>query len=169
MNTTVPYYTLFILSIIGYLTISFNPFIIVVATYALFPLLDEIFCLDVRNPDSKQRRNLEKNDWWFRLALYMTVGLSWLMFIKVMSIFSTIEIGWSNLARVIGMVFINYNFYAAQFAVAHEIMHKPSVCDRILATLHMLMAYYPHFTYHHLYCHHHNVATPEDPSTSLKG
>ena len=33
----------------------------------------------------------------------------------------------------------------------------------------MVMAYYPHFTYHHLYCHHQQVATPEDPSTSLKG
>ena len=94
------------------------------------------------------------------MALYISVGMSWLMFIKIMNILSTIEIGFSNLIYVTGIVFITYNFYSAQFAVAHEIMHKPSVGDRILATVHMVMAYYPHFTYHHLYCHHQQVATP---------
>ena len=48
-------------------------------------------------------------------------------------------------------------------------MHKPHRFYRILGTLHMLKLYYTHFTYHHLNRHHHDVATKEDPSTSLKG
>ena len=68
-----------------------------------------------------------------------------------------------------GVTVIVSNLYASQFAVAHEVMHKPSLFYRVLATLHMAKLFYPHFTYHHLYGHHQMVATPEDPSTSLKG
>jgi alkane 1-monooxygenase len=56
-----------------------------------------------------------------------------------------------------------------QFAVAHEVMHKPGKFYRLLATLHMTNLYYPHFTYHHLHRHHHEVATPSDPATAQKG
>lgn len=48
-------------------------------------------------------------------------------------------------------------------------MHKPGKFYRVLGTLHMLNLYYMHFTYHHLYRHHHEVATPKDPSTAKKG
>lgn len=33
----------------------------------------------------------------------------------------------------------------------------------------MIKHYYMHFTYHHLYRHHYEVATPSDPSSALKG
>ena len=71
--------------------------------------------------------------------------------------------------RLAGIIFITSNLAASQFAVAHEVMHKPGKFYRILATLHMTKLYYPHFTYHHLYRHHRDVATPKDPSTSRKG
>ena len=103
------------------------------------------------------------------MALYAAIASSWVLFWKVMTILSTTDITFSNIYQIIGLVFITFNFYSAQFAVAHEIMHKPGVFYRVLATLHMTKAYYPHFTYHHLYCHHQQVATPEDPSTSLSG
>lgn len=48
-------------------------------------------------------------------------------------------------------------------------MHKPGKFYRFIGTLHMLKLYYMHFTYHHLYKHHHEVATPNDPSTALQG
>jgi alkane 1-monooxygenase len=48
-------------------------------------------------------------------------------------------------------------------------MHKPGRFYRILGTLHMSKLYYMHFTYHHLYRHHVEVATPSDPSSSKKG
>lgn len=70
---------------------------------------------------------------------------------------------------IIGVIYISGSLFSAQFAVAHEIMHKPGKFYRVLGTLHMLNLYYMHFTYHHLYRHHHEVATPMDPSTSKKG
>lgn len=103
------------------------------------------------------------------MALYAAMVMSWAAFFKSMWVFSSKEIGFHNLYEIIGVTMITSNFYASQFAVAHELMHKPSFFYRVLATLHMAKLYYPHFTYHHLHCHHHKVATPEDPSTSLKG
>lgn len=67
------------------------------------------------------------------------------------------------------LIFIASNRYAVQFSVSHQVMHKPGKFYRVLATLHMVKLYYPHFTYHHLEKHHELVATPLDPSTSLKG
>lgn len=61
------------------------------------------------------------------------------------------------------------NLYAAQFSVTHELMHKPGKFYKILATAHMVKFYYMHFTYHHLERHHYEVATPSDPSSSVKG
>jgi alkane 1-monooxygenase len=66
------------------------------------------------------------------------------------------------------MVFIVSNFYASQFSVSHELMHKPGKFFKVLGTLHMVKHYYMHFTYHHLFRHHYEVATPSDPSSAKK-
>ena len=48
-------------------------------------------------------------------------------------------------------------------------MHKPGKFYRVLATIHQSKRFYMHFTHHHLYGHHRDVATYEDPSTARKG
>jgi len=103
------------------------------------------------------------------MTLYTAVILSWATFLKSMRIFSTIEIDLDTIPFLIGYIFIVSNYYAAQFAVTHELMHKPGKFYKLMATLHMTKLYYPHFTYHHLNRHHFEVATPSDPSTSRKG
>jgi alkane 1-monooxygenase len=148
---------------------SFKPFIFISIVYALFPVLDELFSLDERNPSPEERRQLEKDDGYFRMALYVAMILSWMANIKLCVNFSKVELGWGNLFTTFGAIFISSNLYAAQFAVAHEVMHKPGKFYRILGTLHMSNLYYTHFTYHHLYRHHHQVATPEDPSSARRG
>lgn len=70
--------------------------------------------------------------------------------------------------ELMATIFLTSNLCSSQFAVAHEIMHKPGKFYKYLGTLHMLKLYYMHFTYHHLYNHHAKVATPEDPSSSIK-
>jgi len=103
------------------------------------------------------------------MTLYTAIILSWAIFLKSMQMFSTIDIDWDNIPFLIGYIFIVSNYYAAQFAVTHELMHKPGKFYKLLGTLHMVKLYYPHFTYHHLNRHHFEVATPSDPSTSRKG
>lgn len=71
------------------------------------------------------------------------------------------------------MVIIHVN--AAQFAVAHELMHKPGIQKVIgsylsmLGTLHMLKTLNIHFTHEHVLGHHRRVATAEDPASASKG
>lgn len=93
----------------------------------------------------------------------------WAVFFKMMTMMQSFTLDWSNLCQLFAIIFITSNLCSVQFAVAHEVMHKPDKFYRILATLHMSKLYYMHFTYHHLYRHHYQVATPNDPSTSLKG
>ena len=74
----------------------------------------------------------------------------------------------TSVFNLLGLVFIIFNVNAAQFAVAHEAMHKPG-WRRVLGTLHMLKTLNMHFTYEHVFGHHRKVATPEDPASAEKG
>ena len=103
------------------------------------------------------------------MTLYLAMILSWAVNLKMCIHFSTLDMTWSLLPTVFSVVFMTSNLYSVQFAVAHEVMHKPGRFYRVLATLHMVNLYYPHFTYHHLYRHHHLVSTPLDPSSAPKG
>ncbi|HKY95464.1 MAG TPA: alkane 1-monooxygenase [Kiloniellales bacterium] len=52
---------------------------------------------------------------------------------------------------------------------AHELMHRPSRGERLLAELYMTLVSYPHFVIEHVQNHHRNVATPADPATARLG
>ena len=93
----------------------------------------------------------------------------WAVCFKFLSKMAEYDISWGTMFNLIGMIFIALSLAASQFAVAHEVMHKHDRFYRILGTLHMSKLFYMHFTYHHLYGHHKDVATPVDPSTALKG
>lgn len=53
--------------------------------------------------------------------------------------------------------------------VAHELGHRKSLFEQILARLLLVPALYVHFTIEHNYGHHNHVGTPEDPATARKG
>ncbi|MCM2256057.1 MAG: alkane 1-monooxygenase [Vicinamibacteria bacterium] len=53
--------------------------------------------------------------------------------------------------------------------IAHELIHRASRLHRALGEVLMLSVGYPHFCVEHVYGHHRNVATPEDPATSRLG
>lgn len=103
------------------------------------------------------------------MTLYSAIILSWATLFRSFQIFSMTEINIENIPYLIGYIFIVSNFYAAQFSVTHEIMHKPGSFYKFLATFHMWKLYYPHFTHHHLFKHHYEVGTPSDPSTARRG
>jgi alkane 1-monooxygenase len=171
--SSLPYYTLAMLTAIGVFT---DPkentsiaFILITVVYAFFPILDELFSLDSRNPTPEERRKLERDDGYFRMTLYLAMILSWVINIKICVAHMTYQLSWGIIPVQLSRIFMVSNLYSVQFAVAHEVMHKPGRFYRILATLHMTNLYYTHFTYHHLYTHHHLVSTPLDPSSAPKG
>lgn len=56
MKTSLPYY---LLSVIPLMALPFdlpNPFPFIAVIYAGLPILDELFSLDERNPDERERR-----------------------------------------------------------------------------------------------------------------
>ena len=58
---------------------------------------------------------------------------------------------------------------ATGITVAHELMHRKNAASRALAELLMATATYTWFCVEHVYGHHRNVATPNDPATSRLG
>ncbi len=65
-----------------------------------------------------------------------------------------------NMGVVLGAMGIN---------LAHELGHRKTRFERVLAKLMLLPALYMHFTIEHNRGHHKYVATPKDPATSRKG
>jgi len=51
ITSSLPYYILATLSFVGLVLEQPKPFVLIAIVYVLLPLLDEIFSLDVRNPN----------------------------------------------------------------------------------------------------------------------
>lgn len=94
--------------------------------------------------------------------------MDWALFLKSMRLFSEFEYSFTSFLHLCAFIFIFSNLNAVQFAVAHEIFHKPGLFHKYLGTIHMVKNLYMHFTYEHLYGHHRKVATPEDPASAEK-
>lgn len=169
MKSPLPYYMVSALILIALPLELPNPFPFLAVLYAGFPLLDELFGVDQTNPDKAERLELERRDPVFRMALYLAMILDWGMFIKLMRIWQSYDLSWGSSLHMAALAFTAANLYTAQFLIAHEVMHKPGRFYRVLATLHMVKLYYPHFTQQHLTVHHRWVATDRDPSSAKKG
>lgn len=101
--------------------------------------------------------------------LYVTIISNWVLFFRVLSMFAQLELNFITLLRTLAFIFIFSNLESVQFAVAHEVFHKPGLFHKYLGTLHMVKNLYMHFTYEHLYSHHRKVATPEDTASAPQG
>jgi alkane 1-monooxygenase len=53
--------------------------------------------------------------------------------------------------------------------IAHELAHRPSLLDRLIAKALLVSVCYGHFTVEHIRGHHVRVGTPEDPATAPRG
>lgn len=158
--STLPYYLLCLITLLGFtvhLTTD-NPLIILFIIYSFLPLLDTIFSLDVRNPEKQETKDLLERGWQFELPLYLTIIVDWSVFFYSLNYFSSRDFTLATSFKLLGLVFLIFNLNSAQFAVAHEIMHKPG-WRRALGTVHMLKTLNMHFTYEHIFGHHRKVAT----------
>ena len=53
--------------------------------------------------------------------------------------------------------------------IAHELAHRASLLDRVIAKMLLVSVCYGHFTVEHIRGHHARVGTPEDPATAPRG
>ena len=117
--TSLPYYSFVIILLLAQLTIWDNPWFLIALVYGFLPLLDEVFIKDYRNPNEEERKQLERDDPYFRVCLYVTVTLDWLMFIEMMQFMSSYSIEKQGFLNLIGTFYVYANLSATQFTLAH--------------------------------------------------
>jgi alkane 1-monooxygenase len=137
----------------------------VVINFGLGPVLDWLLGEDAHNPPDEVVMQLDQ-DRYYRYLTYAAVpmhyvslfGVAWYASSQNLSVF-----GFVCLAVVAGLT--------AGLAIntGHELGHKNSRLEKILARIVLALPAYGHFTIDHNRGHHMNVSTPQDPASARMG
>ena len=133
--------------------------------YVRAPLLDWIIGEDPNNPPEAIVMQLDR-DPYYRWLTYAAVplhfvtllGVAWYAFTQALS-------GWAFvlLAVIAGLT------SGLAINTGHELGHKNSRIEKILAKIILAVPAYGHFTIEHNRGHHRDVSTPADPASSRMG
>jgi len=141
-------------------------FLPVVYAFGFLPLAELLVGTDRTNLTSAEKE-LRKKDSLFDWMLYLIVPMQFGFLFWFLSI-----IGSSNMwsaewwGRVLSMGIMCGVF---GINVAHELGHRQTKAEQLMAKALLLTSLYMHFFIEHNYGHHRNVSTPEDPSSARKG
>jgi len=133
--------------------------------YILMPALDFWLGDDQTNPPEFAVAALE-GDRYYRLITWALVPMLWAWFVFAAWFVANHALPWHGLLAVtiatgvIGGFCIN---------VGHELGHKTTRLETILAKLVLAPTFYGHFYVEHNRGHHRDVATPDDPASSRMG
>jgi alkane 1-monooxygenase len=133
--------------------------------YVLGPFLDSVFGEDKQNPPEAVVPQLEQ-DPFYRYLTYAVVPLHFASLIGAAWWAGTHELAWwafTGLAVVAGLT------SGLGINTGHELGHKKSRLERVLARCVLAVPAYGHFSIEHNRGHHRDVATPEDPASSRMG
>ena len=133
--------------------------------YVLIPLADVVFGNDENNPPEELVPQLEQDNYYRYLgwatipAYFVTFGAAaWIIGTHALSVWV-----FGAVALAVG------TFSGSAITLGHELGHKKSAVDRLLARIVLAVPAYGHFPIEHNRGHHTQVATPEDPATSRMG
>jgi alkane 1-monooxygenase len=134
-------------------------------SYGVIPVLDWLFGSDENNPPEEIVPQLEEDN-YYRVLTMITVpmhfavliALAWFVGSHELSIFSVMAV-----AITAGM------YSGLGINTAHEMGHKKTSIERLLAKIVLAVPAYGHFCIEHNRGHHTDVATPEDPASSRMG
>ncbi len=134
--------------------------------FGFTPIADAILTVDEKNATDAEMAKRDRNPiykFWLYLFLPVQVALMgavlWMGQNGALTAWETIGAA-SSVALIAG---------GGGITIAHELMHRPGKFDRALAELLMTIVSYPHFCVEHVYGHHKNVSTPNDPGSAAKG
>lgn len=133
--------------------------------YLVAPLLDFLLGEDRSNPPETAVPQLEA-DRYYRLVCYLLVPVLWAAFIFSAWFVARHEPPWWG---VLAMVLTTGSVGGFCINLGHELGHKPSRLERLLARLVLAPTGYGHFSIEHNRGHHRDVATPADPASSRMG
>ncbi len=134
-------------------------------SYGLAPFIDMACGEDRNNPPEEVVIQLDRDPYYRRLT-YVVVPLHFTALIGTAWYAATQQLsGWAVLALAVvaGL--------ASGLAIntGHELGHKNSKLEKLLAKIVLAVAGYGHFTIGHNRGHHSDVSTPEDPASSRMG
>ena len=140
----------------------FFPFLF---NYVLMPALDWLIGQDENNPPEEVVMQLDR-DPYYRQLTYWIVPIHFLVFVVSAAFATTADLSWwafTAMALFAGM--------AAGLAIntAHELGHKNSRFEKVLARVCLAIPAYGHFCVDHNRSHHKDVATFADASSARMG
>jgi len=133
--------------------------------YVLGPVVDWLIGVDNNNPPEELVSQLEQ-DRYYRNITIAAVPLHYISFLVAAVYASTQELGfagWLALALSAGLT------SGLAINTAHELGHKNSRIEKLLAKIALAVPAYGHFSVAHNLGHHRNVATPGDPASARMG
>jgi alkane 1-monooxygenase len=136
-----------------------------VFNYGLGPLVDWLLGEDRNNPPEEVAMQLNQDRYYRRLT-YATVLLHYVTLIGTAWYASSQELsagGFLALAVVAGMI------GGLAINTGHELGHKNSRIEKLLAKLVLAIPGYGHFSIEHNLGHHRDVSTPCDPASARMG
>jgi hypothetical protein len=119
MSSSVPYYILAAIMFYGASSVWDNAWSLIFIAYTVLPAFDEIFAYDLRNPSNEERINLEKNNFKFQLAIYVTIAVDWYFFFAAMNHVRDFEYTPSGLFNLLALAVIFSNLNSLGFMVSH--------------------------------------------------
>jgi len=136
-----------------------------VIAYVVIPVLDWVLGSDTNNPPEEIVPQLEE-DRYYRVLTWLTVPMHFAVLIAVAWFVSRHELGgWS----VLVLAFTAGIYSGLGINTAHELGHKKTRFERLLAKFALAVPAYGHFCIEHNRGHHRYVATFEDPASARMG
>ncbi len=134
-------------------------------SYILIPILDWVFGADSNNPPEEVVPQLEV-DPYYRLLTWVTVPLHYVTLITIAWFVATHELA---AGAMLALAITAGAYSGLGLNTAHELGHKKSRFERLLAKLALAVPAYGHFCIEHNRGHHRHVATFDDPASARMG
>jgi len=133
--------------------------------YGIAPFIDIAFGEDRNNPPEEVVMQLDQ-DPYYRQLTYIVVPLHFMTLIGTAAYAATQELsGWA----VLGLAVVAGMTAGLAINTGHELGHKNSKLEKLLAKIVLAVPAYGHFTIDHNRGHHRDVSTPEDAASSRMG
>lgn len=133
--------------------------------YLVIPVLDTILGADTSNPPEEIVPQLEQ-DRYYRWLTWITVPLHFVTLVAVAWFTATHDLTYLS---VVIMAVTAGAFSGLGINTAHELGHKKTRIEKLLAKIALTIPAYGHFCVEHNRGHHRFVATPDDPASARMG
>jgi alkane 1-monooxygenase len=140
-------------------------FLPLLTTYVVSPAIDALFGEDRNNPPEEVVRQLDQ-DLYYRRLTYAVVPLHYITLVTCAWYAGTQEL---SMWAFVGVALVAGMTAGLAINTAHELGHKNTKLEKLLAKIVLAVPAYGHFTIEHNRGHHSRVSTPDDCSSARMG